>query len=98
MTIAIDYDGTWTADPDLWEKFAGIAAQKGHKVIIATGRHYYSDDMRVLPKWLTVIYTKGQLKEQALLKEGIKVDIWCDDMPGMIQECRVIKPSPDQEL
>ena len=92
-TIAIDYDGTWTADPTLWVDFATRAALHGHRVIIATGRHGYSDDMRTLPAWIEVFYTKGQLKEDALRKAGVVVNIWIDDMPGMIQDCRILRDS-----
>lgn len=93
MTIAIDYDGTWTADPALWTDFAGKAAQRGHRVVIATARHHHSDDMRTLPNWMEVFYTKGKLKEEVLRKAGVPVHIWIDDMPGMIQDCLILRES-----
>lgn len=32
MKLALDYDGTYTRDPDLWDTF--IAAAQGHRIDI----------------------------------------------------------------
>lgn len=100
MTIAIDFDGTWTVDPDLWRAFVANARQRGHEVFIVTGRKDWSDDMERarLPVDVRIIYTAGQMKEAAVRKSGLQIDVWIDDMPGMIQDCRIITPSPDNEL
>lgn len=100
MNIAIDFDGTWTVDPKLWAQFAVSANERGHSVFIVTGRKGWSDDMERanIPSWIRIIYTAGQLKEAFVLRSGLQIDVWIDDMPGMIQDCRVIQPSPDNEL
>lgn len=87
MTIALDYDNTYTADPPMWDAFIGCAQGRGHTVIIATGRR--ENDPATVPGVKT-IYCGHSLKEHACRAAGINVDIWIDDMPGMIQECRII--------
>lgn len=39
MNIALDYDGTYTADPDMWLRFVEEAQAAGHKVFIVTMRY-----------------------------------------------------------
>lgn len=38
MKIALDYDGTYTADPALWDGFIARAKARGHSVWIVTCR------------------------------------------------------------
>lgn len=92
MTIALDYDGTWTADPELWHDFTRKAIDRGHTVIIVTGRTYRHEDLlqQRLPKWIPIVYAGTRLKEKAAQASGYNVDIWIDDNPGMIQECKIL--------
>ena len=102
MTIAIDLDNTWTADPHLWRHFRCLAAYGGHRVIMVTARrHPVTDEERerfLLPWDMPITYTSGDFKEKHALAAGYKVDIWIDDAPGMIQECAFLKPQPDNTL
>jgi hypothetical protein len=93
--IAIDFDGTWTADPEGWYSFTHMMMARGHTVIIATGRKEWTDDMvrAKIPSGMRIIYCGGQLKEQACRAQGFTVHIWIDDMPGMIQNCAIL-PAP----
>ena len=92
QTIAIDFDKTWTADPLGWYTFYHMMTDRGHTLILATGREKWSDDMARanLPPEMRIIYCGRQLKEHACLAQGHRVDIWIDDMPGMIQDCRIL--------
>lgn len=92
MTIAIDLDNTWTQDPTLWSEFRISAIKRGHTVIMATGRSGYSSDMDRwrIPGDMPIFYCAGELKDNALKREGIYVDVWIDDMPGMIQKCKIL--------
>ena len=38
-TIGLDYDGTYTVDPDLWLRFVRQAKDRGHEVICVTMRY-----------------------------------------------------------
>lgn len=92
MNIAIDFDKTWTADPRMFRRLAETIRKHGHSPFIVTARHGYSEDMdrHEVPSWIPIYYTYGQLKEKAMSRMGITIDIWIDDMPGMIQECKII--------
>ncbi len=86
MLIAIDYDGTYTADPKLWRRFIIDATKAGHEVICATMRTEVEvlsmcEDLKNLT---TIIYTNRKAKKIALLEQNIKPDIWIDDNPFWI--------------
>lgn len=94
MKIALDYDRTFTADPELWTPFVHHAKAKGHEVKFVTYRlenaSLYTD-----PNWRTnkdiefdalklaiqIIYTNHKAK-----KDHWDADIWIDDMPITIFE------------
>ena len=80
MLIAIDYDGTITAAPQLWSNFAVSATLAGHTVIVCTGRAFPPP----APDWLTVHCTAGQAKRDYLAALGIHPDVWIDDDPQSI--------------
>ena len=44
MLIALDYDGTYTEDWELWRMFIKSAHKKGHEVVIVTMRHDVCDE------------------------------------------------------
>ena len=100
MTIAIDFDKTWTEDPALWRDFTLAAMRKGHRVVMVTGRAGWSDDMNRhgIPGTMQIIYTAHKLKQPEAIRQGVNPDVWIDDMPGMIQDCKIIRPTPDNEL
>jgi hypothetical protein len=39
---------------------------------------------------MPIVYCGRDLKEHATRKAGWVVNIWIDDMPGMIQDCRIL--------
>ena len=87
MTIAIDFDQTWTEDPKLWRAFYTFARNvRGHNIIIATGRKAHSSDMDRygLIKEIPVVYCGDTPKRRACLAAGYKVDVWIDDTPAMV--------------
>ena len=84
MLIAIDWDHTITADPDLWRNFIDHASAKGHQVIIVTGRQKTDP---IVTRWpIEVIYAGNEWKKDAVANAGYPiVDIWIDDNPGTIE-------------
>lgn len=77
LHIALDYDGTYTADPGLWDQFIKFAQGRGHRVTVITMRHPeqpVSADLEV-----DIIYTS--LKAKAGFLEA---DIWIDDKPYLV--------------
>lgn len=93
-TIALDYDDTFTADPDLWRQFVSSAQARGHTVVCVTARRTPPDFSREprLPLGVAIVCTGGQpYKKHAAAKAGYAVDIWIDDMPELIAPSRVLE-------
>lgn len=84
--IAIDYDGTYTADPDLWLELIKRAKERGHIVYCITMRwegERDSMDKRLLDE-VEVIFTARLAKIAYARKMGIKPDIWVEDNPDWL--------------
>lgn len=77
MRISLDYDGTYTKDPVLWNTFCALAHRLGHEVVCVTMR-YPTEPIQVP---VPVIYTSRQAKVQFMEERDLKVDIWIDDRP-----------------
>lgn len=94
MIIAIDYDNTYTADPESFNKVIAIFQEAGHDVICVTGR---DDGVLGVPvrnsigKLIPVIFAGSTGKREAARKRGYIVDVWVDDTPGMIDPLYEIK-------
>lgn len=83
LVIAIDYDDTYTADPELWDMFIKSAQEKGHYVFIATFRG--EDDPIENPNGLEVAYCNRKPKLHAVRELGLpEPSIWIDDWPWLI--------------
>lgn len=82
MRIALDYDGTVTADYNLWYDFYELATHFGHEVVVVTMRfpHERIDD------WPgRIIYTCRLAKRkwcQNLHEPDF--DVWIDDNPQLV--------------
>lgn len=87
MRIALDYDLTYTADPDLWDNFLRVAKRLGHDVRIVTirdDRHDRTAPLVELEKRLPVMFTRGVAKRFYCTHEGWHPDIFIDDKPETI--------------
>lgn len=79
MKIALDYDGTYTLDPEFWDAFIFEAKDRGHSVVIVTSR---SKDEPIESKTAChVIYCSYDAKEKFY-----NPDIWIDNDPRYITE------------
>lgn len=83
MIIALDYDGTYTADPALWDAFIRNARARMHQVHIVTMRHE-SEAVRLGEQVDRIHYTDRKAKRPFMQKLGMSVQIWIDDMPDFI--------------
>lgn len=87
MLIALDYDDTYTVDPDLWLAFVELAKMRGHIVYVVTMRYQSetsSMDGRLLGAVQGVIPTGRQLKREFTENMGLYFDVWIDDMPEYV--------------
>ncbi len=90
MLIALDYDGTYTADPELWTAFISNARMRGHTVIIATMRYskIEGDIVRteLEGKVDSIVFTGRKAKKQFLRNMCLIPTIWIDDNPDWLYE------------
>lgn len=87
ISFGLDWDDTFTADPDLWREFVRLARARGHMVTIVTARHgEKSDEVRSEARALGIeaLFTAGQPKISAADSQGLLVNVWIDDMPGLL--------------
>ncbi len=81
MLVALDYDGTYTLDPLLWDKVIGLFHTRGHEVICVTMR-YPSEGAEVessIGMKCKIIFTERNAKKSHLRKLSIYPDVWIDD-------------------
>jgi hypothetical protein len=92
LTISIDYDRTFSADPALWGAFAKNAAASGNTVVMVSrrpeaDRQIVADALGEYAPAFSQVLLVGpeRLKEQAAQEAGITVDVWVDDSPQFIK-------------
>lgn len=90
MTIALDFDRTFTGDIDFWRFFILNASRRGHTIYCVTGR---TDCARNRAEVANVfgpgtfsllsgcVFCNHSSKRERMDALKIKVDIWIDDMP-----------------
>jgi len=88
MIIAVDYDDTWTRDPDGWYLALHALKQRGHKIVGATMRHpreatgMDSNYDKICEK---IYFTGRKAKRSFLAAHGVFVDVWIDDNPIWVE-------------
>ncbi len=89
MNLSLDYDGTYTRDPIIWDAAIKVLRQAGHKVYVVTMR--YDNEREGTPVRLALalhadaIYFTGRKAKQKFMHDhGIRIDVWIDDQPGFI--------------
>lgn len=98
LTISIDLDKTWTADPVVFSTIAYTFKQRGHTVIICTRRTELSHEERIalqIPEFVTFFFASYGFKRDAV---PFPVDIWIDDEPGTIEPQRLLTESNTSTL
>ena len=90
MNIAIDFDDTYTADPELWDGFIKLCKSRGHSCFIVTMRSDNKNNRdrvnSTLINSIPVVYCGGRWKKNIVESHEIKIDIWIDDLPFLIQD------------
>ncbi len=89
LRIALDFDQTITADPELFSQFTALARARGHKVICVTLRGRHEEDLAEVEDLLcaygmypmNVYMTCLGSKTAHMEALGVPVDIWIDDNP-----------------
>jgi hypothetical protein len=92
MNIALDYDGTFTSDPDLWLNFIVDARNSGHEVFIVTMRYQSEvEDGSIHPMLemmgVKVCATNRKAKKPCAKAMGLPpIHVWIDDHPEAIHK------------
>ena len=89
MIISIDYDDTWTADPQMWGRIVKMMRARGHTVIGVTNRPPFPQFMRGVKKDMgpyveDIIFAGPGPKREAAARMGYNVDVWIDDYPSAV--------------
>lgn len=92
MLIAIDYDDTYSADPELWDHFISQAEIRGHDVVCVTCRRDTEENRKEckIPSlvWNAHYFTNLASKRWHMEQRGLFVDVWIDDKPETVKEGR----------
>lgn len=88
MKIAIDFDGTYTAMPLLFDRFITDLKLSGHTVIVVTSRRDTPENREIVQvPGCSVIFTGLVAKRWYCEQQrNIKFDIWIDDLPESITQ------------
>ena len=95
MTISIDFDRTFAADPQMWGEFAKKAVADGNTVVMVSRREDTPEDRQTVTETLgdyasafseVLLVGTDTLKADAAEAAGIKVDVWVDDSPQTIKQ------------
>jgi HK97 family phage portal protein len=94
MTISIDFDRTFSADPTLWGEFAAKSVAEGNTVVMISRRPDTPEDRETITGTLgdyapafsqVLLVGSDTLKADAARAAGISVDVWVDDSPQYIR-------------
>ena len=98
MILGIDFDDTYTRDPEMWEQIVRIMVDRGHTVYCVSARD--EDDMWAPRGSLGLVIgedncigTNGKPKKNYIWEhhDNLFVDVWIDDQPEAI----ITDQSPD---
>lgn len=88
LTFALDFDDTFTADPELWSEWIKVAKFRGHKVYCVTARRDHEENRKELSDYFSqygisipIVFCNLGSKTWTMEQRGIKVNIWIDDSP-----------------
>ena len=88
LSIALDFDDTYTADPKTFENIIAVLQASGHKVTVVTlrddqDRHSSMDYLKEEYN-VNTVFCAGQSKERIVRELGLQINIWIDDNPRYI--------------
>ena len=89
MLLALDYDQTYTRDPDYWDAVIALGITRGHRFVCITSRTYAPGSTRperTPTPAIPVVLAGQEMKADAARAAGYEVHIWIDDMPGSISQ------------
>jgi hydroxymethylpyrimidine pyrophosphatase-like HAD family hydrolase len=85
----MDFDDTYTRDPEMWNIVIAQMQAAGHKVYCVTARQP-SDSLEVYATLGRMVgaencyFTSMQSKKNYMFSKGIYINVWIDDNPDAI--------------
>lgn len=96
MLIAIDYDQTYTRDPDFWDSVIASGVSRGHRFVCVTNRTYAPGSTkpeRTPSPAIPVVCAGHEMKQEAAIRAGFNVHVWIDDTPASISQAHILAPA-----
>ncbi len=87
MLLGLDYDHTYSVDPEGWNAVVKLLEARGHRFVCVTSRAFppgRHDDREPVPP-MPVVCSGHIFKRKAALAAGFPVDVWIDDCPSTIE-------------
>lgn len=88
LVVAIDYDGTFTSDPQCWTAVIHCLRAAVHRVICVSARTEADGSRaelrRALPAGIDILLSEFGQKRQFAKSQGWPVDIWIEDHPESV--------------
>ena len=95
ILFAIDYDGTFSADPALFRLFVNLLRAHGHESVLVTGRSdegpFGAEVKRAVGNLMPIVFAAGDWKKEAAAKAGYKIDVWIDDHPEYVARQNLVR-------
>jgi len=95
MNISLDFDDTYTRDPEMWNHFIELAQQSGHTVYCVTAREPNKinqeevyDSVGQLVGKDNCYFTDSRAKAKYMSRQGIQIDVWIDDLPSNVDHSK----------
>lgn len=83
--FALDYDKTYTLNPEYWKKVIALGEEHGIEHIIVTARRDTLDNRAILdnmvPDGVQIVYCDLKSKVEVCTQRNIAIDVWIDDDP-----------------
>lgn len=94
MDIGLDFDGTYTLDPEFWDQVVLLAQDMEHTVYVVTnrlGEDEEDDEVYDVPVPAeNVIFTAGKSKHDFMMaNHDLHIDVWIDNEPEWIKENKI---------
>ncbi len=94
MLIGLDFDGTFTRDPEGWISFVQLMKARGHSFVCVTQRPAIGLMASEVVETLSVsdgpimptVFAGNEWKRVGAENLGFKIDVWIDDTPSMIEK------------
>lgn len=85
MIFALDFDGTFDRDPELFRVMIVLIQSRGHQVVCVTSRIAgINDEVEKTVGEIPIVYADTTWKRQAARVAGYSVNVWIDDLPEYV--------------